>query len=290
AQGWAGATWGAMAIPRVGQELIISYLDGDPDQPIATGRAYRETNLPPYQLPRHKTRMTIKSRSHKGQGFNELRFEDELGQEEVFIHAEKDKNVHIKHNNGVFVGNDRSEKVVRDEQIEIGHDRSERVGNDERVEVGQDQYLQVGRDRFQVLGRDHQIAIAKDRIETIGNNRHDSIAVDHRMDIGGNAEHVIQGFQHITAAQGIEASTTVHQLHASQSLVLQGPGGSITLDANGITLRGVAIYLKGPTELTPPGQGQSFDLAGTAATGEPICVSCWLKAAREGKALMKVDA
>ncbi|MCE5985394.1 type VI secretion system Vgr family protein, partial [Pseudomonas sp. LF19] len=108
AQGWAGATWGAMAIPRVGQELIISYLDGDPDQPIATGRAYRETNLPPYQLPKHKTRMTLKSRSHKGQGFNELRFEDELGQEEVFIHAEKDKNVHIKHNNGVFVGNDRS--------------------------------------------------------------------------------------------------------------------------------------------------------------------------------------
>jgi len=91
AQGWAGATWGAMAVPRVGQELVISYLSGDPDQPIATGRTYRETNLPPYELPKHKTRMTIKSRTHKGEGFNELRFEDELGQEEVYIHAEKDK-------------------------------------------------------------------------------------------------------------------------------------------------------------------------------------------------------
>ena len=101
-QGWAGATWGAMAIPRVGQELIISYLDGDPDQPIAIGWAYRQTNLPPYELPKHKTRMTIKSRTHKGKGFNELRFEDELGQQEVFIHAEKDKNVHIKNDNGIF--------------------------------------------------------------------------------------------------------------------------------------------------------------------------------------------
>ncbi|POA16717.1 type VI secretion system tip protein VgrG, partial [Pseudomonas sp. FW300-N1A1] len=75
-QGWAGALWGAMAVPRIGQELIISYLDGDPDQPIATGRAYRADNRPPYELPKHKTRMTLKSKTHKGEGFNELRFED----------------------------------------------------------------------------------------------------------------------------------------------------------------------------------------------------------------------
>ncbi|WP_350582504.1 type VI secretion system tip protein TssI/VgrG, partial [Pseudomonas sp. HY2-MNA-CIBAN-0224] len=106
-QGWAGTLWGAMAVPRIGQELIISYLDGDPDQPIATGRAYRQANLPPYELPKHKTRMTIKSRTHKGTGFNELRFEDEVGQQEVYIHAERDKNVYIKHDNTTFVGNDR---------------------------------------------------------------------------------------------------------------------------------------------------------------------------------------
>ncbi|MGE8149775.1 type VI secretion system tip protein TssI/VgrG [Pseudomonas vancouverensis] len=130
AQGWAGATWGAMAIPRVGQELIISYLDGDPDQPIATGRAYRQTNLPPYELPKHKTRMTIKSRTHKGAGFNELRFEDELGQQEVYIHAEKDKNVHIKHDNTIFVGNNRKEEVGNDEQITVGNDQSNKIGRD----------------------------------------------------------------------------------------------------------------------------------------------------------------
>ena len=290
AQGWAGATWGAMAVPRVNQELIISFLDGDPDQPIATGRTYRETNLPPYELPKHKTRMTIKSRTHKGEGFNELRFEDELGQEEVYIHAEKDKNVYIKHDNTTFVGNDRSEKVGHDEQIEVGHDRKEQVGNDERISIGQDQYHSVGRDRMQSFGRDHQITIGKDRIENIGNDRHDTIAVNHRMEIGGNAEQVIQGFQHISAAQGIGTKTTTYQLQTSDSLVLKGPGGSITLDANGITLSGIAIYLNGPTQLNAKGAGHSLILSGVPTTGEPICVGCWLKAARERKALVKVDA
>ncbi len=80
AQGWAGATWGAMAIPRVGQELIISFLDGDPDQPIATGRTYRETNLPPYELPKLNAVATTKSREFKGQRANELRIDDTTGQ------------------------------------------------------------------------------------------------------------------------------------------------------------------------------------------------------------------
>ncbi|WP_284400546.1 type VI secretion system tip protein TssI/VgrG, partial [Pseudomonas putida] len=86
-QGWAGGSWGSMAIPRIGQDVIIQYVDADPDQPMITGRTYCGNQLPPYDLPKHKTRMTIKSQTHKGDGFNELRFEDELGKEEVFIHA-----------------------------------------------------------------------------------------------------------------------------------------------------------------------------------------------------------
>lgn len=258
AQGWAGATWGAMAIPRVGQELIISYLDGDPDQPIATGRAYRETNLPPYQLPKHKTRMTLKSRSHKGQGFNELRFEDELGQEEVFIHAEKDKNVHIKHNNGVFVGNDRSEKVERDEQIEIGHDRSERVGNDERVEIGQDQHLEVGRDRSQTIGRNHSLNIGGDRIEEVANNRFEKIAADYHTEVGGNAQHSVRNAYHLSARHSIEQKTTRFEVAAGERIELKAAGGSITIDSRGITLDGLTIHFKGTITTDANGSGNSF--------------------------------
>ncbi|MCU1743164.1 type VI secretion system tip protein TssI/VgrG, partial [Pseudomonas sp. 20P_3.2_Bac5] len=86
-QNIAGALWGHMAIPRIGQEVIVSNFDGDPDQPVITGRGFNALQRPPYELPAHKTRMTLKSQTHKGDGFNELRFEDEAGQEEVFIHA-----------------------------------------------------------------------------------------------------------------------------------------------------------------------------------------------------------
>ncbi|KRP69663.1 type VI secretion protein VgrG [Pseudomonas paralactis] len=135
-QGWAGATWGSIAIPRVGQELVISHLDGDPDQPIATGTAYRQTNLPPYELPKHKTRMTIKSRTHKGEGFNELRFEDELGQEEVFIHAQKDQNTVVKNNQSLTVGADRTKSIGQDENVSIGRNRVRVVRTNDTVKVG----------------------------------------------------------------------------------------------------------------------------------------------------------
>ncbi|MGH8384502.1 MAG: type VI secretion system Vgr family protein [Pseudomonas sp.] len=255
AQGWAGATWGAMAIPRVGQELIISYLDGDPDQPIATGRAYRETNLPPYELPKHKTRMTIKSRTHKGSGFNELRFEDELGHQEVFIHAEKDKNVHIKNNNGIFVGNDRSEEV----------------GNNERVSIGNDQSHAVGQDRSLSVGRDQKISITRNHWERVGNDRYDGVTANHRCETGGHSVHTVKGLHSFTAGQGMQTKTTTYELQASERLVFKGPGGSITLDAQGIHLNGVAITLKGPVDQTASGSAQPFSLQLTPEAGQ-ACV------------------
>ena len=93
---WAGTKYGGMAIPRIGQEVIVEFLDGDIDQPIITGRTYNAKNRPPYDLPVHKTRTTWKSDSHKGSGFNELRFEDEAGREEVYLHAEKDFTANIE--------------------------------------------------------------------------------------------------------------------------------------------------------------------------------------------------
>ncbi|MCK5866343.1 MAG: type VI secretion system tip protein VgrG, partial [Marinobacter adhaerens] len=89
-QGWAGGQYGFMALPRIGHEVIVSFLDGDPDQPIITGRTHHITNTPPYGLPEHKTRTTLKTKTHKGEGSNELRFEDEADQEQIYVHAQKD--------------------------------------------------------------------------------------------------------------------------------------------------------------------------------------------------------
>ncbi len=108
-QNWAGGAWGHMAIPRIGHEVIVDFLEGDPDQPIVTGRTYHANNPPPYALPENKTRMTIKSQTHKGEGFNELRFEDEADQEEIFMHAQKDQNNVVNNDETTRVGHDRSE-------------------------------------------------------------------------------------------------------------------------------------------------------------------------------------
>ncbi len=254
-----------MAIPRVGQELIIGYLDGDADQPIAIGRAYRQTNLPPYELPKHKTRMTIKSRTHKGEGFNELRFEDELGHQEVFIHAEKDKNVHIKNNNGIFVGNDRQERVEHDEKIEIGHDRTEQVSHNETVSIGQDHRHAVARDRFHYIGQNHEITIENNRIECVGNERHDKTGTNHHIQTGGNVEHNVHGHHRLTAGKAIEQKTTYYEVNAGRRIVFKAPGGTITLDESGITIDGILVTIKGQVDM--PGRANSHD--GWRGEGRP---------------------
>ncbi|NER60026.1 type VI secretion system tip protein VgrG, partial [Pseudomonas sp. MAFF212428] len=256
AQGWAGTSWGAMAIPRIGQEVIVSYLDGDADQPLVIGRTFRAANLPPYKLPLHKTRMTIKSQSHKGNGFNELRFEDELGQEEVFIHAQRDQNIVVKHDQATRVGNDRSDHVEQDEKIHVGRDRSEVVGNDEHIRIGQDSSLTVGRNQT--------LTVEKDRSESVGNNRHDRTTANHTLETGGNVESIVQGQYRLEVGKAIEHCAERILLQASHSLVLEGPGGSLCIDASGITLNGVAIHLKGPVDMTSAGRGATL-----IATGSP---------------------
>ncbi|WP_420995072.1 type VI secretion system Vgr family protein [Cupriavidus sp. 30B13] len=268
AQNWAGATWGHMAIPRIGQEVIVDFWSGDPDQPVITGRTYRSNQLPPYALPHHKTRMTIKSQTHKGEGYNELRFEDEKDQEEIFVHAQKDQNIHVNHDETTFVGHDRSEQVQHDETVAIGHDRKETVGKDEQVTVGQDRRHDVGRDDFQTVGRNHTIRTGKDRTEEVGNNRRDKTVAHHWVEIGGHAETTVQGHHKLQAGQSIERKTARYELQAGQVARLCGPGGTITIDSSGITLEGTQLRFKGQISMQGGGAGGSLSLSSSPTLGE----------------------
>src|SRR6185503_14582927 len=127
---WAGANWGGIAIPRMGQEVVVDFLEGDPDQPIITGRVYNAYQMPPYALPANMTQTGIKSRSSKGGGaanFNEIRFEDKKGSEQVFIHAEKNQDIEVEKDETHWVGQDRKKTIDRDETSHIKHDRTETV-------------------------------------------------------------------------------------------------------------------------------------------------------------------
>ncbi|WP_414447887.1 type VI secretion system tip protein TssI/VgrG [Burkholderia sp. 22PA0099] len=106
AQFWAGKRWGAQFIPRVGQEVVVSFLDGNPDRPLIIGSVYNADNMPPYSLPDNKTQSGLKSRSHAGGGsedYNEIRFEDRKGDEQVLIHAQKDLREESEHDHDVQV-------------------------------------------------------------------------------------------------------------------------------------------------------------------------------------------
>ncbi|MDH3493696.1 MAG: type VI secretion system tip protein VgrG [Acidobacteriota bacterium] len=135
-QGWAGNRWGMMFIPRIGMEVLVNFIDGDPDQPIISGCVYNPAAMPPYDLPDEKTKMTIKSDSSKGgNGFNELRFEDKKGEEQVFIRAEKDMDVRVLNDKKEIIGRDTHLKVERHQLEDIVSDKHLKVGGDRNEEV-----------------------------------------------------------------------------------------------------------------------------------------------------------
>lgn len=143
AQSWSGKRWGTMFIPRIGMEVVVEFLEGDPDRPLVTGCVYNSDTMPPYDLPANQTRSTMKSNSSKGgDGFNEIRFEDKKGNEEIFVQAEKDYNRVVKNNDTHKIGFEKSDKG--DQTIEIKNDQTLDVGNDHKLDVGNDQAIKIG--------------------------------------------------------------------------------------------------------------------------------------------------
>jgi len=138
-QAWAGKNWGSMQIPRIGQEVIVSFLEGDPDRPIITGRVYNAEQSVPYDLPANATQSGMKSRSSKGgtpANFNEIRMEDKKGQEQLYIHAERNQDIVVEVDESHSVGHDRNKSVGRDETVTIGSTRLRAVGELDILVVG----------------------------------------------------------------------------------------------------------------------------------------------------------
>jgi type VI secretion system secreted protein VgrG len=154
-QDWAGQGWGAITIPRVGQEVIVSFLEGDPDRPIITGRVYNADQTVPYPLPDNQTRSTFKTRSSKYGGtdnYNELRFEDKKGDEQIFLRGEKDFDTRLKNDIREWVGNNRSLIVTQDQMEKAGGDLHSQVTGNINQKVGQNLSLQVGQNLYEKSG------------------------------------------------------------------------------------------------------------------------------------------
>jgi type VI secretion system secreted protein VgrG len=152
-QPWAGSGFGGIAIPRTGQEVIVEFIEADPDRPIITGRVYNGTATPPYPLPENATRTTIKTNSSKGGGgFNELRFEDKKGKEQLFIHAERNRDLRVKKDNLEFIGENEHIMVIKDQFEKIDGDAHLKVGGEQNEQIGESYSLKTGMNVFQKAG------------------------------------------------------------------------------------------------------------------------------------------
>ena len=151
AHDWAGPGYGAFALPRIGQEVLIAFMDGDIDRPLVVGRVHHATQAPAYGLPEHKTKTVQKTDTVGGIGANELHFEDEAGREVMHWHAQKDKRLETGHdktqttgaNEALTVNRDRTVQVERDTEATIGQHRAHRTARDHTVTVDGDRELQV---------------------------------------------------------------------------------------------------------------------------------------------------
>ncbi len=151
-QGWAGSQYGMIAIPRIGHEVIVSFLNGDPDQPIVTGRTYHATNIAPYALPDNKTKTVLRTETHQGQGYNELSFEDQAGSEQIYLHAQKDfdgliENDHtsvIKHDKHLTVENDRFTQIKNNQHLTVGGESRESVTGNRTLMVEGSLHVKTG--------------------------------------------------------------------------------------------------------------------------------------------------
>jgi type VI secretion system secreted protein VgrG len=211
-QPWAGSGFGGMAIPRIGQEVIVEFIEADPDCPIITGRVYNESLRPHYALPQHASHTTIKSNSLGGSGgYNEITMNDTGGAEVLFIKAQKDE-THL-------VGHDREDTVANDENLHVGHNRTRDVGVDESVSIGSNQTLSVGSDQ--------RVTVGSNQTDSVGNDRNTSVSNNDSLTVGKN----------ITISAG-------------DQVVISSGGASITLTKDGtIAIKGKNITLEGSGQI-----------------------------------------
>jgi len=202
---WAGKGWGAMWIPRIGQEVIVDFLEGDPDQPIITGRVYNAVQTTPYTLPGEQTKSTIKSYSSKGGGgFNEIRFEDKKGSEQVFIHAQNRQDI--------------------------------RVGGSAYETIGDERHLIVEKDQLELVKGDLHLHVKGDRNEKVDGTTSLIVGTDQQEKVG--MKHALEAGQEIHLKAGMKVV-----IEAGLQLTIKGPGGFVDIGPAGVTIQGTLVNI-----------------------------------------------
>lgn len=237
-QSWAGNQWGASFIPRVGHEVIVDFLDGDPDRPIVTGSVYNGKNKPPFDS---KTQSGIRTRSSKGgtlSNANELRFDDKKDAEQIFVHAERNLDTEVENDETHSVDNNRTKTIGNNEDSSIGKDRSKSVGENQSEKIGKNKSISVGENHTEEIGKNKNLDIGGDHTESIAKSMTISIGKDLKETVSGVYQEAV------TKEYGLKAKEIAFQ--ADKQITLQTGSAKIVMKSNGdITISGKNINIKG---------------------------------------------
>ena len=258
----AGKGWGAVSLPRIGQEVIVEFLEGDPDRPIITGRVYNAGAMPPYPLPDNKTMSTTKSNTSKGGGgFNEIRLEDKKGDEQIFVHGQKNLDIRIKNDAFETIENDRHLVVKKDQIEHVEHNRSETVDADHMEKIGKDRHLNVAGKEAKQVGDSLSLTVNGDVIEVFKANHSEQTTNDYYLK-GDNV--VIEGMTNVTikvggssiaiAADGIALKTDgLVKIEASSTMDLKANAPLSLQSSATAEMKSPATTVKGDGQLTLKG-------------------------------------
>ncbi|WGY72036.1 type VI secretion system tip protein VgrG [Burkholderia cepacia] len=221
---WAGGGFGGVQIPRVGDEVVVDFLNGDPDEPIVTGRVFNGEKMPPWGLPGSATQSGLLSRSSPGgttDHANAFRFEDKKGAEQLWMHAERNFDAETEADHTLSVGNNHTHTVGNDETMQVKNNRQRSVGQNETVNIGQNRVAQIGVDethgvggnRTRTVGKNETVTIASDRAATIGGS-HTETVTHGKTETIGEAKTLNVGQMYQTTSQDMK--TLVASAHTEE--------------------------------------------------------------------------
>ncbi|MBT3067692.1 type VI secretion system Vgr family protein [Rhodoferax sp. U11-2br] len=224
----AGKAWGMVTIPRIGQEVIVDFLEGDPDQPIITGRVYNADQMPPWELPANKTQSGVLTRSTQGgssANANAIRFEDKKGSEQLWIHAEKNQDIEVENDETHWVGHDRTHKVDHNEMITVGSNHSLTIGASQVVAVGASQTVSVGASQSVTVGANLSEVVGGAQTSTVAKGRSTSVAESDTLTVGKNLV--------IEAGDSVTIKTGSASIVMKKDGTIQIKGQNITIESAG---------------------------------------------------------
>jgi type VI secretion system secreted protein VgrG len=261
---WAGKNFGMVDIPRIGQEVVVDFLEGDPDQPLITGRVYNAEQMHPWDLPANATQSGILTRSSKGGAYdnaNAIRFEDKKGAEQLWIHAEKNQDIEVENDETHWVGHDRTKSIGNDETSHIKHDRTETVDNNETITIGVDRTESVGSNETIDIGANRTETVGVDEGITIGANRTENVGSNETITIGSNRSVTVGSSETKTVAV-----QRTHTVGANETITVGGAQEVTVGGLQAVTIGAVQTVAIGASQSVSVGAGRSVDVGATLNT------------------------